>query len=62
MLDIFKKFLGSKSARDIKLINPLVDVAVELAPAIAELSNDQLRAKTIEFKQRIKDRIIENHQ
>jgi|APCry1669188910_1035180.scaffolds.fasta_scaffold00041_10 preprotein translocase subunit SecA len=62
MLDIFKKFLGSKSARDIKLINPLVDVAVELAPAIAELSNDQLRAKTIEFKQRIKDRIIEKHQ
>ena len=47
MLDIFKKFLGSKSARDIKLINPLVDVAVEIAPAIAELSNDQLRAKTI---------------
>jgi len=62
MLDIFKKFLGSKSARDIKLINPLVDAAVELAPAIADLSNDQLRAKTIEFKQRIKDRIIEKHQ
>ncbi|MEI6883080.1 MAG: preprotein translocase subunit SecA [Bacteroidota bacterium] len=57
MFDIFKKFLGSKSARDIKTINPQVDKALEFGEAFREISNDQLRAKTLEFRQRIKDRI-----
>jgi len=57
MLDIFKKFLGSKSARDIKEINPMVDIALEFGAAFMALSNDELRAKTTEFRQRIQDRI-----
>ncbi|MCX6287476.1 MAG: preprotein translocase subunit SecA [Bacteroidetes bacterium] len=59
MIDLFKKLLGSKSARDIKTINPQVDVALEFGEASREISNDQLRAKTLEFKKRILDRISE---
>ncbi len=62
MLDILKKFLGSKSARDIKTINPQVDAALEYGEAFREISNDQLRAKTLEFKQRIQDRITGKQQ
>ncbi|MEI7490513.1 MAG: preprotein translocase subunit SecA [Bacteroidota bacterium] len=62
MLDILKKFLGSKSARDIKTINPQVDAALEYGKAFRAISNDQLRAKTLEFKQRIKERITGKQQ
>lgn len=62
MFDIFKKFLGSKSARDIKTINPQVDIALEFGEAYREISNDQLRAKTLEFRQRISDRIKDKKQ
>ncbi|MCX6281914.1 MAG: preprotein translocase subunit SecA [Bacteroidetes bacterium] len=57
MLEIFKKILGSKSARDIKTINPQVDSALEFGDAFRGLSNDELRAKTLEFKQRIIEKI-----
>ena len=62
MLDIFKKLLGSKSVRDIKTISPLVETALEFGEAISKISNDELRAKTIEFKQRIQDRIVAKQQ
>src|ERR1700691_2699556 len=55
-MSIFSKiFGGNKSEKDIKLIAPVV---VEINTHFAtyqSLSNDQLRAKTEEFKQRIKD-------
>ena len=57
MLDLFKKFLGNKSDRDIKEITPQVDAALEFGEAFREISNDQLRDKTVEFRQRIQDRI-----
>ena len=62
MLDIFKKFLGNKSDRDIKGINPQVVVALEFGKALSEISNDELRAKTLEFRQRIQDRISAKQQ
>jgi len=62
MLEIFKKFLGSKSDRDIKGINPLVDDALAFGETLLGFSNDQLRAKTLEFKQRIQDRITAKQQ
>ncbi|MGZ4035569.1 MAG: preprotein translocase subunit SecA [Bacteroidia bacterium] len=60
MLDIFTKSLsklfGTKSDRDLKEIQPIADKAIAEFPKLANLSNDQLRAKTDEFKKRIKDR------
>ena len=51
----FNKFLkslfGDKSARDMRLIQPLVEKVKEAYPAIEALSNDELRAKTKEIKQ-----------
>jgi preprotein translocase subunit SecA len=59
MLDIFTKSLsklfGTKSDRDLKEIQPIADEAIAEFPKLAGLSNDQLRAKTIEFKKRITD-------
>jgi hypothetical protein len=53
MMDFFKKFLGNKSQRDIKVIMPYVDTALEFYEEIRKLSNDELRDKTVQFKQRI---------
>lgn len=53
MLGFLAKIFGSKSERDIKLIQPLVVKINEEYAKLASLSNDELRGKTIEFKGRI---------
>jgi len=53
MLGFFKKLLGSKSDRDIKAIMPVVDKAIAAYEKVKSYDGDQLRAKTIEFKQKI---------
>ncbi|MES2762888.1 MAG: preprotein translocase subunit SecA [Bacteroidota bacterium] len=55
MLTFLKKFFGTKSEKDIKSIQPLVDQTLEIYPTLASLSNDQLRAKVDALKQKIKD-------
>ncbi len=55
MIKILRKFLGDKSARDLKAINPYVDKIHQAYDKISQLSNDDLRNKTAEFKQRIAD-------
>jgi preprotein translocase subunit SecA len=57
MLELFKKFLGNKSERDIKSITPLQQKALEAGEKFLSISNNELRAKTLEFKDRIKDKI-----
>src|SRR5579871_840160 len=55
-MSIFSKiFGGNKSEKDIKLIAPVVEEINRHFASYQSLSNDQLRAKTDEFKQRIKD-------
>src|SRR5256714_6472237 len=54
---ISKMFGGNKSEKDIRQIAPLVDQINQNFTAYAALSNDQLRGKTQEFKQRIKDHL-----
>ncbi len=49
-----KMFGGSKSEKDIKLIQPTVDQINKNFAAYQSLSNDQLRNKTQEFRARIK--------
>ncbi len=59
MLDFFtkniSKIFGTKSDRDLKEIQPLVEKILVEFPKLANITNDQLRAKTIDFKKRIKD-------
>jgi len=57
MLGFFKKMLGSKSDRDIKQLMPKVDAANKAFETIGKLDADALRAKTLEFKAKIKDAI-----
>ena len=57
---IVKKFVGTKAARDLKLIDPILKTTLEAYPKIRELSNDELRAKTTEFQNRIKEYISED--
>ncbi|WP_257669354.1 preprotein translocase subunit SecA [Parapedobacter tibetensis] len=55
MLTFLSKIFGSKSERDIKHIQPLVDKIKEEYTKLEGLTNDELRAKTADFKQRITD-------
>ncbi|QNL50647.1 preprotein translocase subunit SecA [Olivibacter sp. SDN3] len=59
MLGFLSKIFGSKSDRDIKHIRPLVEKIKEEFSKLESLSNDELRAKTAEFKQRIADYLAE---
>jgi preprotein translocase subunit SecA len=53
MLGFLAKVFGSKSERDIKAIQPLVVKINEHYSKLSALSNDELRGKTIEFKEKI---------
>ena len=55
---ISKMFGGNKSEKDIKVIQPLVGQINQHFAAYQSLSNDQLRAKTAEFKSRIKEHLL----
>ena len=57
MLTFLKKFFGTKSEKDIKLIQPQVDQILEIYPTLASLSNDQLRGKVDALKEKIQDAI-----
>jgi preprotein translocase subunit SecA len=49
------KIFGTKSDRDIKAILPIVDKIKEAYAQLHQISDDALRGKSIEFKQRIAD-------
>ena len=57
MIKILRRFLGDKATRDLKTINPLVKQVHEAYKNISGLSNDELRAKTAEFKKKIAEHI-----
>jgi len=59
MFKSLSKLFGNKSQRDIKEINPLVEKIRDAYKTISILTNDELREKTIEFKNRIKEYITE---
>ncbi len=50
MLDFITSFFGKKSDKDIKKLLPILDSIKKAEQKIIQLSNDDLRAKTIEFK------------
>ncbi len=53
MANFLTKLFGNKSQRDLKVVRPFLEATLAVYPEIEKLSNDQLRAKTIEFKERI---------
>ncbi len=56
MLGFLNKMLGgNKSEKDVKIISPLVGQINAFFQEYQHLSNDELRGKTYEFRQRIKD-------
>jgi len=59
MIGFLKKLMGNKSQRDIKEINPDVEKTLSFGEEYKQLSNDELREKTVEFKQRIRDYIAD---
>jgi len=59
LTNIIGKVFGTKSERDIKILRPIIDQVSIVYPQIASLSDDGLRQKTIEFKNRIKESISE---
>ena len=52
---VLKVFVGDKSKKDIKEIQPKVDLIKKAEKTLENLSHDELRAKTIEFKQKINE-------
>ena len=59
--NVLKNFFGNKSDRDIKEIMPFVEDAKEEFSKLQSISNDELRAKTNELKQKITDYISEDN-
>lgn len=51
---ILKVFVGDKSQKDVKATQPYINKIKALEPVLAALSHDELRAKTAEFKAKIK--------
>ena len=57
LAEIFKKLFGTKADRDMKTIRPILDKVLAAYAEIDALSDDQLRAKTLELKAFVADKI-----
>ena len=56
IFDIIVNIMGDPNERKIKTVMPIVDQINKLEPIMAELSDEELRAKTDEFKERLAKR------
>ncbi|HKD01226.1 MAG TPA: preprotein translocase subunit SecA [Terriglobales bacterium] len=54
---VLGKVFGTKNERELKRMMPRVEAIDALEPEIEKLSDDQLRAKTDEFRRRIQERL-----
>lgn len=52
--NILKVFVGDKSQKDVKAIQPIITKIRSFEGSLGALSNDGLRMKTVEFKEKIK--------
>ena len=53
MMNIFGKLLGDSNERELSKLRPAVQTINDLEPEFEKLTDEQLRAKTIEFKARL---------
>ncbi|HIA32536.1 MAG TPA: preprotein translocase subunit SecA, partial [Nitrospinaceae bacterium] len=56
VLGLLKQVFGTRNDREVKRIKVIVDRINQLEASIGKLSDDQLLAKTCEFKARLKER------
>ncbi|MDF2950604.1 MAG: secA [Anaerocolumna sp.] len=54
-MSLVKKIFGTHSERELKRIIPIVDKIEALEPTMEKLSDDELKNKTVEFKNRLKN-------
>ena len=52
-MGLFTKLFGTHSEREVKLVLPIVDKIEALEPEYEKLSDEDLKAKTVEFKERL---------
>lgn len=52
-MQLLAKIMGDPNKKDLKAIQPLVDEINELEPKIKELTDEELRAKTAEFRSQL---------
>jgi preprotein translocase subunit SecA len=62
MLQALKKIFGSKHERDVKALLPMVEEINGHFEEYQKLSDDELRAKTVEFRERISEAIKETEE
>lgn len=56
---VLKGLFGSKSDRDLKILQPIVDNVKQYEPAIAALTNDELRQKSVDFRKILQDEVAD---
>ncbi len=54
-MGLFDKVFGTHSDRELKIVKPIVDQIEALEPEYEALSDEKLKAKTVEFKNRLKN-------
>ena len=54
-MGIFSKIMGTHSERELKRVYPIVDKIEAMGSAMEKLSDEELRAKTDEFKKRLSE-------
>jgi len=62
MLKLLKKIFGDKNSKDVKELQPIVAEIIEEYEKIKSLSDEELKAKTIEFKEKIQSHVAETKQ
>lgn len=60
--ELVGKLFGNKATRDMKEIKPWVDKIKAVYPGISELSNDELRARTVRLKEKVQAPVAESKQ
>lgn len=56
---ILRRIFGSKAQRDVKRLEPVVELVNSLEPMVSKLSDGELRAKTDEFRRRVSEKAKE---
>lgn len=59
ILSVFTKVFGSKSDRDIKKLQPIVDIIKSFEPELLSISDDELKARTTTFKDLLKKAVFD---
>ena len=52
-MNIFRKLFGSYSEKEVKRLQPIVNKIESYEDSISKLSDDELKGKTVEFKERL---------